>query len=608
MPPDNEISRRKALGVLAALSAMALGVIPLSRNSLHMAKYPEIETNKVRLPKNGKSVCIMGAGLAGLQTAVELSSRGYTCTLIELTGTPGGKLKSWRDKHFGPADHPIKRKPGYRGVPREHGLHAVWGFYDNLREFMGRYEWKLQDIPTDYSMYTFIDRSGATNHISDRKLPSPYNRLEQLLQYLKFEVLGEHDFGELVIAVSRLMSFDYNDPVKRRHMDDISVSQFLDMHGVSKGVASYFEGILDMAFYSSPEKTSALSIACVFQLLSGDASDTSVNIFSCPPGETFLQPMANYIRAAGGKIIYRTDVNELVVESGQVKGVKTSEVPATANRRCNICGMLIHDHEDHENCPFCGAHGENLEIITDNERPSRLFSADYFICAMDVPGVQKLVANSAGLKGVDYFQKLQKLQTTSVFVVDLWYNDSKFWSDHLDPVQKHCSQFFATGFNYIGQTLNWARMANEGRAFIDVYQDVENLSVVESHIADAARVADMSDKDIADRVHAELAFIFPAIPAYADFYINKWRNYTAYSPKTEDCRPSVASPVDNLLMVGDWVNISSPALYMEKTNIAAKQACNAILRRDGVEGGVIEIISSGFPNGIGNVLRETKIL
>ena len=39
----------------------------------------------------------------------------------------------------------------------------------------------------------------------------------------------------------------------------------------------------------------------------------------------------------------------------------------------------------------------------------------------------------------------------------------------------------------------------------------------------------------------------------------------------------------------------------------ASEACNAILKRDGVADGHLEIINSGVPMGIGNLLRHTTL-
>ena len=61
--------------------------------------------------------------------------------MLERSATPGGKLRSWRDKHFGPKDD----DPSFPGYIREHAVHGVWGSYFNLREFLGRYGWQIAD-------------------------------------------------------------------------------------------------------------------------------------------------------------------------------------------------------------------------------------------------------------------------------------------------------------------------------------------------------------------------------------------------------------------------------------------------------------------------------
>ena len=139
-------------GGLVATGALA---VPLSNRGEFDKPYPEIKENRVSLPPNGKSVVIMGGGLSGIQAGVELASRGFKVTVLEKSGMPGGKLKSWRDKHFGPKDE----DPSFPGYVREHGAHGVWGYYHNMREFMGRYGWPLMEMPEDLSIYHYRDKA-----------------------------------------------------------------------------------------------------------------------------------------------------------------------------------------------------------------------------------------------------------------------------------------------------------------------------------------------------------------------------------------------------------------------------------------------------------------
>ncbi len=139
-----EMSRRRFFGLAAGSAGAAVAAVPLCSDPLYGVEFPHVPENHVNLPPNGKQLCILGGGLAGLQAGVEATARGFTVTILERTGGPGGKLKTWRDPSFGPDDHPVKQTESFRGVVREHGAHGIWYSYKNLREFMGRFGYKTQ--------------------------------------------------------------------------------------------------------------------------------------------------------------------------------------------------------------------------------------------------------------------------------------------------------------------------------------------------------------------------------------------------------------------------------------------------------------------------------
>jgi hypothetical protein len=168
IPARRQFIKRAALVGGATVATVGVGAIPYADNGELDKDYPDIPENQVELPPNGKSVVVMGGGLAGLQAGVELAARGFKVTVLERAATPGGKLKSWRDRHFGPPDDPYKSDPAFPGYIREHGVHAVWGCYHNLREFMGRYGWPLAPLPDDVSMYNFYDKNGSRSFIPAR--------------------------------------------------------------------------------------------------------------------------------------------------------------------------------------------------------------------------------------------------------------------------------------------------------------------------------------------------------------------------------------------------------------------------------------------------------
>jgi monoamine oxidase len=74
--------------------AGGFGATYLIMQSLGLLPIPPSEASVLRLPQTlgkGKSVVILGAGIAGLVSAWELSKAGYTCTILEARGRAGGR-------------------------------------------------------------------------------------------------------------------------------------------------------------------------------------------------------------------------------------------------------------------------------------------------------------------------------------------------------------------------------------------------------------------------------------------------------------------------------------------------------------------------------------
>ena len=74
--------------------AGGFGATYLIMQSLGLLPIPRSEASVLRLPQtlgSGKSVVILGAGIAGLVSAWELSKAGYRCTILEARGRAGGR-------------------------------------------------------------------------------------------------------------------------------------------------------------------------------------------------------------------------------------------------------------------------------------------------------------------------------------------------------------------------------------------------------------------------------------------------------------------------------------------------------------------------------------
>jgi uncharacterized protein with NAD-binding domain and iron-sulfur cluster len=616
--PDNMtkskrgFTRRKfvvgaGVGVGAVAGAGALAV-PLAR-SPYSVRYPVVKQNHADLPSNGKSVVIVGGGLAGLQAGVELSSRGFKVTVLEKTGLPGGKLKTWRDRNFGPDDDPRKRDPNFKGYVREHGIHAIWGFYNNLREFLHRHGWGLQKLPEDMSMYYFLDKDGTRSEMKISDWPAPYSSIQQAFYSLDIKHVHEKDREALGELFSKLASFDYADPKQRAYLDSMTFEEYGKKLGLSDEIIyKLIDSLLEMAYFDNVDRTSALSMATLVQLLAGSPEDMKIELYMNPPGETFLEPMVEHIRKRGGAVHYNTEVTDIGVDDGKMSSVRTTQLTEKGVRRCSVCGALIVDGVELSHCPFCGANGDMIVVLQDEDKQERRFEADYYVCALDIPAAQKLVGkNLSALGDSTYFNNILDLHATSVFVVNFWVEGLGAWNDALlQKDGKSAMDFFATGFDHLGITLNWSHPIDlgDGNDFyiMDQYRG-RQLSIIETQIAKADNVAHLSNEEIADRCYEELKTAIPDLPPYRDFFINRWHHYTGYYPGDEGRRPPLQSPIDNLLFIGDLAFVPHPAIFMEKTNVTAKWATNLLLEKIGQQEGTIEILPSGTPGVIVDMMR-----
>lgn len=595
-------------GAVAGAAALS---VPLSKDAVHDADYPDVPENQTELPDNGKRVVIVGGGLAGLQAGVELAQRGFRVTVLERSGTPGGKLKSWRDSHWSPDDDPLKSDPAFTGYIREHGIHAVWGFYNNLREFLGRHGWPLMETPADASIYNFLDKDGTASHLPNVNWPKPFDKLGLLRAARNMKHLQAENSSEFILLFTKLATFDYADQAQREYMDSLSFAEYGRKLGLSEPmIHKICDSLIEMAYFDNADHVSALTLANIFQLVAGAAKDMQVNLYRNPTNDTFLQPMVEYIRAHGGEVIYNVDVTGIEKHGEKISRV-IAGIVATEHkrvRRCSICGNLILDgmERGHE-CPFCGAHIELAKELMAEERAPRAWEADYFISALDIPGAQQFVSSNLDVLGdVPYFRNILGLHPKAVYVTNLWFDGKGYWEKSIkDDAGRPAICFFATGFQRLGITINRSLRIHypDGSdwAWSNEFPD-RDVTVIETQIAKAEAVAGNSTGEIVALCYDELKSVMQDLPPPRGAYVNRWHHYNGYKVGDESRRPPVQSPIDNLLFIGDLAFVPHPAVFMEKTNVTAKWATNLLLAKAGIREGHIRILQSGTPSFTTDIL------
>ncbi len=562
-------------------------------NSNLKKDFPSVPENNVSIPPNGKSVCILGGGLAGLQAGCELVDRGFQVTILEKTGLAGGKLKTWKDKNF------AKKHFGKEGYEREHGLHAIWGFYKNLREFIGRHKIKINNLTHEDSFYYFVSKRGVQSKIHSTTWPIPFDRIEMINNGIY--VPSREDIGkpasnmfETLMVSMKMWGFDFSNDSDRLYLDSITFYDWAIQNGMSvEYIKHFFDALAEMGFFMTTKECSALAVVN-FLKLGNQPSDSRVDLFAWPPNKSFINPLVSHIESKGGKVLYYQEVSSVDKDtSGKVTSVKTNEYfPKGKIRRCRICGNVIppgaYDH-----CPFCGAHTSELELL---EMKPGVYKADFFILACDVPGTQKFLTTSRLSDEGDYFKKIMKLSNAHILCVNLLYENSEAWFKRFPDGKWGAFDFMPTGYDNLGYTSNWAaKQIPELRE--------KKIDLIEVQVSKWKELLQYPFPEIARRVDADLRHIIPDLPPFKEFYINHWDTYTGMRPGDESNRPGIQSPIDNLLFIGDWVFVNHHSVFMEKTNVMAKTVTNMILDKSGQKEGKITILRSGIPDLATDLLK-----
>jgi isorenieratene synthase len=227
LPP---ISRRTALKLLGV--GAAGGMLGYSRFSKPQPTVFQQDTLDLPQQLNQqKSVVVVGAGLAGLACAYELSQRGFTVTLLERSPQLGGKIASW----------PIQ--VGNETFMMEHGFHGFFPQYYNLNSLVE--ELNIRDNFVSLESYSVVFRDGKyqpevfrPNHsafpwnIVDLAIASP-NWLRWGINLTK---LGHWQVFQAIGGFQIPKSFD--------RLDHLSVAQWVER--------DFPKGFMTCTFYPLP--------------------------------------------------------------------------------------------------------------------------------------------------------------------------------------------------------------------------------------------------------------------------------------------------------------------------------------------------------------------
>lgn len=471
-------------------------------------------------------VAIVGAGLAGMATAVELVDAGHQVEIFESRPFVGGKVGSWVD-----AD----------GNHLEMGLHVFFGNYYQLFDLMKKVG-AFDSLHLKQHTHTFINKDARVGELDFRFITgAPFNGLKAFFTTSQLSLQDKLQ-NSLALGTSPIVRglVDFDGAMKTiRDLDKISFADWFRSHGGNDGsLKKMWNPIAYALGFIDTENISARCMLTIFQMFAVRSEASKLRMLEGSPNEYIHKPIIEYLEARGAKIYTRRRVREVLFsEAGETK----------------VTGIIV-------------ANGETEETIT----------ADTYVCACDVPGVQKLLPQA--WRKWSEFDNIYKLDTVPVATVQLRFDG---WVTELHDAEKRKQVEKAAGIDNLLYTPDadfscFTDMAITSPS--DYYREGEG-SLMQMVLTPGDPFIKQNNEAIAQHVLKQIHELFPS---------SRELNMTWYSvvklaqslyreaPGMDPYRPPQKTPIVNFFLAGSYTQqdyIDS----MEGATLSGRQAAKAIL-------------------------------
>ncbi len=318
------IPRRTALKILGV--GAVTGLLGYSRFS---KPQPTVyQPDQLDLPYHlpqPKQVVVVGAGLAGLACAYELSQRGFQVALLERSPQLGGKIASW----------PIQ--VGDETFRMEHGFHGFFPQYYNLNQIIQELE--IKDNFRSLEFYSVVFRNNIYKPEVFRPSHSafPWNIVDLAISSPNRFRWGINLTHPKHWQVFREIS-GFKAPESFQRLDQLSVAEWVN--------SDFPQGLYDLYFLpfaksslNAPDRLSAAELMQFFHFyFFGNPEGLAFNGTRQDMGTSLVQPIAEQIKHNKGDILTDITVSNIHWKNNKIdslsylQGEAKNSIPFWVNR------------------------------------------------------------------------------------------------------------------------------------------------------------------------------------------------------------------------------------------------------------------------------------
>jgi zeta-carotene desaturase len=303
------------------------------------------------LQKSGKTVTIIGGGVAGMSAACALAEAGLRVQLVERRGYLGGRASSYLH-------------PGV-GEVIDNCQHVLFGCCTNLSGFYRRIG--VADRIHWTSEMTMIEPGGRRSPLGPSWLPAPLHGLPKLLAAHAFTLADKIALARAFGALMRPVPSDSNE----------SLGAWLRRHGQTEGALNHFWRLVIASALNSELDDIALPYAAMVirGLFMNSAEAGNMGVSTVPLSDLYAGAQ-EFLAQRGATILLNTNVESAAWDETARQWTVTTRggilpasdllvlaLPFEATAKllphmppADGAAKLAHQLEQHEHWPICSVH------------------------------------------------------------------------------------------------------------------------------------------------------------------------------------------------------------------------------------------------------------
>ena len=458
-----------------------------------------------------QTAVVAGGGLAGVAAATVLAERGVSVVLAEREAYLGGRAGAWTEQLSGGESFEMER-----------GFHAFFRQYYNVRSLLRRVDPDLAGL-TQLDDYPILGPNGQVQSFSGLPVKPPWNVIALTRQA---PTLGLLDLLK-VNKRAALAMMRYERDWTYGNYDQMTAGAYLKSLNFPPDAHQMLFDVFARSFFNPGEDMSGAELLMMFHFyFAGNPEGLIFDVANRPFSSAIWKPMAGYLENFG--VSLRTGCTVTRVGRGAEKPWRVE------------------------------LDGEHIET-------------DFVVLALNVPGLQSVVAASPDLDDPGFRNAVEGLSLTNPFAV--W----RLWLDK--PANADRKPFVGTtGVGSLDNISLFHLFEDESREWVAR----NGGAVVELH-AYGVQPGINEESLRKDLVHAFHSFYpeFMGATVIDERFLMR-SDCPAFAPGSDAIRPAVATAHEGITLAGDFVRLPLPTALMERAVASGYLAANTLLAPQGV--------------------------